>query len=95
MLCPSALWKILRNDDNTQAFVDTLLYLQKFSIWRALWAVGIIGLFIFKNEVYTLHAVNGERYIGGCLCGRPLVPTRWRYMPYSQRNNQFIEGNFW
>ena len=54
----------------------------------ALWAKRITGSYFFKNQ-WDYRAMDNDFF------ALSTVPTRQRYMPYSQRNNQFIEGNFW
>lgn len=66
----------------------------------------IFRQYLFKNEASHNIKFNEECYkamindflvpaLGGCCCERPSVLTRRRYMPYSQRNNQFIRANSW
>lgn len=72
--------------------VETPLYLHK---------VNVIGSYFFKTEAENNIKVIEEHYkamisdffvpeFDGCLCGRPLVPRRRRYIPYNQGNDQFI-----
>ncbi|GFS97511.1 uncharacterized protein TNCV_4262871 [Trichonephila clavipes] len=38
------------------------LHPEKLTVWCALWAVGIIGLYFFKNDEGHNVTVNGDRY---------------------------------
>lgn len=46
----------------------------------------------WSQEIFVQwrSALSGEYW-----CGRTLTPTRRRYLSYSQRDNQFIERNFY
>lgn len=53
-----------------------------------------------QNEIATdpdsisqNDTVNEKSYIAMKWCGQSLVETIWRYKPYIQRNNKFIEAN--
>lgn len=50
------------SDDNPQAIVETPLHPEKVTVWCALWAGGIIGPYVFKNDAGQNVTVNGERY---------------------------------
>jgi hypothetical protein len=50
------------SEDNPQAFVETPLHPQKITVWCALWAGGVIGPYVFKNDDGQNVTVNGERY---------------------------------
>lgn len=50
------------SEENPQAFVETPLHPQKITVWCALWAGGVIGPYVFKNDDGQNVTVNGERY---------------------------------
>ncbi|GFU76209.1 NACHT domain-and WD repeat-containing protein 1 [Trichonephila clavipes] len=47
---------------NPQVYVETPLHPEKLTVWCALWAGGIIGLYFFKNDEGHNVTVNGDRY---------------------------------
>ncbi|GFV04455.1 putative DD41D transposase [Trichonephila clavipes] len=47
---------------NPQVYVETPLHKKKLTVWCALWAGGIIGLYFFKNDDGHNVTVNGDRY---------------------------------
>ncbi|GFW38088.1 transposase [Trichonephila clavipes] len=47
---------------NPQVYVETPLHPEKLTVWCALWAGGIIGPYIFKNDEGHNVTVNGDRY---------------------------------
>ncbi|GFW48944.1 DUF4817 domain-containing protein [Trichonephila clavipes] len=49
------------SEANPQVYVETPLHPKKLTIWCALWAGGIIGLYFFKNEEGHYVTVNGDR----------------------------------
>ncbi|GFV78309.1 transposable element Tcb2 transposase [Trichonephila clavipes] len=63
---------------NPQVYVETPLHPEKLTVWCALWAGGIIGLYFFKNDEGHNVAVNGA-----------VVPTRRRNMSHSSCHNRF------
>ncbi|GFW72938.1 DUF4817 domain-containing protein [Trichonephila clavipes] len=50
------------SEANPQVFVETPLHPEKLTVWCALWAGGIIGLYFFKNDEGHNVTVNGDRY---------------------------------
>ncbi|GFX17324.1 uncharacterized protein TNCV_3553291 [Trichonephila clavipes] len=50
------------SEANLQVFVETPLHPEKLTVWCALWAGGIIGLYFFKNDEGHNVTVNGDRY---------------------------------
>ncbi|GFU16493.1 transposable element Tc3 transposase [Trichonephila clavipes] len=50
------------SEANPQVFVEIPLYPEKLTVWRALWAGGIIGPYFFKNDEGHNVTVNGDRY---------------------------------
>ncbi|GFX07026.1 uncharacterized protein TNCV_1556291 [Trichonephila clavipes] len=50
------------SEANPQVYVVTPLHPEKLTVWCALWAGGIIGLYIFKNDEGHNVTVNGDRY---------------------------------
>ncbi|GFV03542.1 transposable element Tc3 transposase [Trichonephila clavipes] len=50
------------SEANPQVYVETPLHPEKLTVWRALWAGGIIGPYFFKNDEGHNVTVNGERY---------------------------------
>ncbi|GFV96680.1 uncharacterized protein TNCV_3387731 [Trichonephila clavipes] len=44
-----------------QVYVETPLHPEKLTVWCALWAGGIIGLYFFKNDEGHNVTVNGDR----------------------------------
>ncbi|GFW77563.1 transposable element Tc3 transposase [Trichonephila clavipes] len=47
---------------NPQVYVETPLHPEKLTVWCALWAGGIIGLYFFKNDEGHNVTVNGDWY---------------------------------
>ncbi|GFU88989.1 transposable element Tc3 transposase [Trichonephila clavipes] len=47
---------------NPQVYVETPLHPEKLTVWRALWAGGIIGPYFFKSDEGHNVTVNGDRY---------------------------------
>ncbi|GFU50561.1 DUF4817 domain-containing protein [Trichonephila clavipes] len=43
-------------------YVETSLHPEKLTVWCALWAGGIIGLYFFKNDEGHNITANGDRY---------------------------------
>ncbi|GFS96913.1 putative DD41D transposase [Trichonephila clavipes] len=52
----------IRSEANPQVYVETPLHPEKLTVWCALWAGGIIGLYFFKNDEGHDVTVNGDRY---------------------------------
>ncbi|GFW92292.1 transposable element Tc3 transposase [Trichonephila clavipes] len=52
----------ISNEANPQVYVETPLHPEKLTVWCALWAGGIIGLYFFKNDEGHNVTVNGDRY---------------------------------
>ncbi|GFY09718.1 retrovirus-related Pol polyprotein from transposon 17.6 [Trichonephila clavipes] len=50
------------SEANPQVYVETPLRPEKLTVWCALWAGGIIGLYFFKNDEGHNVTVNGDRY---------------------------------
>ncbi|GFW31753.1 putative transposable element [Trichonephila clavipes] len=50
------------SEANPQVYVETPLHPEKLTVWCALWAGGIIGLYFFKNDEGHNVTVNGDRY---------------------------------
>ncbi|GFU80056.1 transposase [Trichonephila clavipes] len=50
------------SEANPQVYVQTPLHPDKLTVWCALWAGGIIGPYIFKNDEGHKVTVNGDRY---------------------------------
>ncbi|GFW95803.1 DUF4817 domain-containing protein [Trichonephila clavipes] len=50
------------SEANPQVYVETPLHPEKLTVWCALWAVGIIGPYFFKNDEGHNVTVNGDRY---------------------------------
>ncbi|GFV87530.1 DUF4817 domain-containing protein [Trichonephila clavipes] len=50
------------SEANPQVYVETPLHPEKLTVWRALWAGGIIGPYFFKNDEGHKVTVNGDRY---------------------------------
>ncbi|GFV12275.1 transposable element Tc3 transposase [Trichonephila clavipes] len=50
------------SEANPQVYVETPLHPEKLTVWGALWAGGIIGLYFFKNDKGHNVTVNGDRY---------------------------------
>lgn len=48
--------------DNPQAFVQKPLHPEKLTVWCALWAGGIIGPYVFRDDEGHNVTVNGDRY---------------------------------
>ena len=72
---------------------------QKVIVWCGFWAGGVIGPYLFENDVGEAITVNGERYrsmiidnqflsaqIERCGRGRHVVPEGRGYMPHSERH---------
>ncbi|GFY22456.1 putative DD41D transposase [Trichonephila clavipes] len=53
---------LIWSEANPQVYVETPLHPEKLTVWRALWAVGIIGPYFFKNDEGHNVKVNGDRY---------------------------------
>ncbi|GFU04919.1 putative transposable element [Trichonephila clavipes] len=53
------------SEANPQVFVETPLHPEKLTVWCALWAGGIIGLYFFKSDEGHNVAVNSDRYGAG------------------------------
>ena len=73
------------SDDNAHVFVETPLHPEKLTVWCALWAGGIIGLYFFKNDAGQNVTVNEDRY-------RAMITD---LLPSLLKDNWFIEGNVW
>ncbi|GFY00868.1 uncharacterized protein TNCV_3542421 [Trichonephila clavipes] len=50
------------SEANPQVYVETPLHPEKLTVWCALWAGGIIGLYFFKNYKGHNVTVTGDRY---------------------------------
>ncbi|GFV29356.1 DUF4817 domain-containing protein [Trichonephila clavipes] len=50
------------SEANPQVYVETPLHPEKLTVWCALWAGGIIGPYLFKNNEGHNVTVNGDRY---------------------------------
>ncbi|GFY26426.1 transposable element Tc3 transposase [Trichonephila clavipes] len=50
------------SEASPQVYVETPLHPEKLTVWCALWAVGIIGPYFFKNDESRNVTVNGVRY---------------------------------
>ncbi|GFV03335.1 uncharacterized protein TNCV_4019321 [Trichonephila clavipes] len=50
------------SEANPQVYVETPLHPEKPTIWCALWAGGIIGPYVFKNDEGHNVTVNGDLY---------------------------------
>ncbi|GFW09355.1 DUF4817 domain-containing protein [Trichonephila clavipes] len=50
------------SEANPQVYVETPLHPEKLTVWCALWAVGIIGPYFFKNDEGHNVTVNSDRY---------------------------------
>ncbi|GFU99119.1 transposable element Tc3 transposase [Trichonephila clavipes] len=50
------------SEANPQVYVETPLNPEKLTVWCALWAGGIIGPYLFKNDEGHNVTVNGDRY---------------------------------
>ncbi|GFU79087.1 putative transposable element [Trichonephila clavipes] len=50
------------SESNPQVYVKTPVHPEKLTVWCALWAGGIIGLYFFKNDEGHNVTVNGDRY---------------------------------
>ncbi|GFV63903.1 putative transposable element [Trichonephila clavipes] len=50
------------SEANSQVYVETPLHPEKLTVWCALWAGGIIGPYVFKNDEAHNVTVNGDRY---------------------------------
>ncbi|GFU40589.1 DUF4817 domain-containing protein [Trichonephila clavipes] len=50
------------SEANPQVYVETPLHPEKLTVWCALWAGGIIGPYLFKNDEGHNVTVNGDRY---------------------------------
>ncbi|GFW50381.1 transposable element Tc3 transposase [Trichonephila clavipes] len=55
-------WRQNSLNTNPQVYVETPLHPEKPTVWCALWAVGIIGPYFFKNDEGHNVTVNGDRY---------------------------------
>ncbi|GFV90263.1 putative transposable element [Trichonephila clavipes] len=52
----------ISSEANPQVYVETPLHPEKLTVWCALWAGGIIGLYFFKKDEGHNVTVNGDRY---------------------------------
>ncbi|GFX75051.1 transposable element Tc3 transposase [Trichonephila clavipes] len=50
------------SEANPQVYVETPLHSETLTVWCALWAGGIIGLYLFKNDEGHNVTFNGDRY---------------------------------
>ncbi|GFS47820.1 DUF4817 domain-containing protein [Trichonephila clavipes] len=50
------------SEANPQVYVETPLHPEKLTVWCALWAGGIIGLYFFKNDEGHNVTIDGDRY---------------------------------
>ncbi|GFU92383.1 transposase [Trichonephila clavipes] len=50
------------SEANPQVYAKTPLHPEKLTVWCALWAGGIIGPYLFKNDEGHKVSVNGDRY---------------------------------
>ncbi|GFW23689.1 DUF4817 domain-containing protein [Trichonephila clavipes] len=50
------------SEANPQVYVETPLHPEKLTVWCALWAGGIIGPYVFKNNESHNVTVNDDRY---------------------------------
>ncbi|GFU70486.1 DUF4817 domain-containing protein [Trichonephila clavipes] len=50
------------SEANPQVYVETPLHPEKLTVWCALWPIGIIGPYFFKNDEGHNVTVNGDRY---------------------------------
>ncbi|GFV03513.1 RNase H domain-containing protein [Trichonephila clavipes] len=50
------------SEANPQVYIKTPLHPEKLTVWRALWAGGIIDPYYFKNDEGHNVTVNGDRY---------------------------------
>ncbi|GFW64412.1 hypothetical protein TNCV_274361 [Trichonephila clavipes] len=50
------------SEANPQVYVETPLHPEKLTVWCALWAGGVIGPYIFKNDEGHKVTVNDDRY---------------------------------
>ncbi|GFX17968.1 putative transposable element [Trichonephila clavipes] len=50
------------SEANPQVYVESPLHPEKLTVWCAVWAVGIIGPYFFKNDEGHNVTVNGDRY---------------------------------
>ncbi|GFX86791.1 tc3a_0 protein [Trichonephila clavipes] len=55
-------FRTIWSEANPQVYVETPLHPKKLTVWRALWAGGIIGPYCFKNDEGHNVTVNGDRY---------------------------------
>ncbi|GFT95010.1 putative transposable element [Trichonephila clavipes] len=53
---------LIWSEANPQVYVETPLHPEKLTVWCALWAGGIIGPYLFKNDEGPNVTVNGDRY---------------------------------
>ena len=49
-------------EENPHTFVQKPLHPEKITVWCALWAGGIIGPYVFRDDEGHNVTVNGERY---------------------------------
>ncbi|GFW97386.1 hypothetical protein TNCV_4990631 [Trichonephila clavipes] len=50
------------SEANPQVYVETPLHPEKLTVWCALWAGGVTGPYLFKNDEGHNVTVNGDRY---------------------------------
>ena len=50
------------DNNNPREILETPLYPERLTVWCGLWAGGIFGPYIFRNERNQPVTVNGERY---------------------------------
>ncbi|GFU66252.1 transposase [Trichonephila clavipes] len=50
------------SEANPQVYVETPLHPERLTVWCALWAGGIIGPYLFKNDEGHNVTVNNDRY---------------------------------
>ena len=50
------------SEENPQAYVQKPLHPAKITVWCALWAGGIIGPYVFRDEAGNNVTDNGVRY---------------------------------
>ncbi|GFV10286.1 uncharacterized protein TNCV_3439721 [Trichonephila clavipes] len=50
------------SEANPQVYLETPLHPETLTVWYALWALGIIGPYFFKNDEGHNVTVNGDRY---------------------------------
>ncbi|GFV18067.1 DUF4817 domain-containing protein [Trichonephila clavipes] len=93
------------SEANPQVYVETPLHPEKLTVWCALWAGGIIGLYFFKNDEGHNVTFNGDRYramitnffipeLNNHDVQELWFPTRRCNMSHSSCHNRFIESHF-